>query len=48
MHHKTLPYLAAGAREVWICDDAGELHLFDGAGQQVDSALIRSIPTQIG
>jgi Uma2 family endonuclease len=48
MHHKTLPYLAAGAREVWICDDAGELHLFDGAGQQVDSALIPSIPTQIG
>jgi len=47
MPHKTLLYLAAGATEVWICDEAGELHFFDGAGQRAESALIAGMPTKI-
>ena len=48
MRHKTLLYLAAGAREVWICDETGKVHFFDGAGERTDSALISGIPTQLG
>jgi len=39
MRHKSLLYLAAGAREVWACDDAGCIHFFDGSGEQSASAL---------
>lgn len=48
MRHKTLLYLAAGATEVWVCDEVGELHFFDGSGERADSALIAGIPKQIG
>lgn len=48
MRHKTLLYLAAGAREVWVCDEAGELHVFDGSGERADSVLIAGTPKQIG
>jgi Uma2 family endonuclease len=47
MRHKTLLYLATGATEVWICDEAGELHFFDGAGQRAESALIAGMPNKI-
>ena len=47
MRHKTLLYLAAGAREVWVCDGAGELHFFDGSGQLTKSALIPDMPTKL-
>ena len=47
MRHKTLLYLAAGAKEVWICDGAGELHFFDGLGQRGESALIAGMPKNI-
>jgi Uma2 family endonuclease len=48
MRHKTLLYLAAGAKEVWVCDEAGELRFFDGSGERADSGLIPGIPKQIG
>src|SRR3954462_5179657 len=44
MRHKTLLYLAAGAKEVWVCDGAGEIHFFDGSGQRAESALIAGMP----
>lgn len=44
MQHKTLLYLAAGAREVWVCDEAGTLHFFDGSGGHEHSALIAELP----
>jgi Uma2 family endonuclease len=47
MRHKTLLYLAAGAKEVWVCDGAGEIHFFDGSGQRADSALIAGVPNKI-
>jgi len=47
MRHKTLLYLAAGAREVWVCDGAGEMHFFDGSGQRSESALISGMPKKI-
>jgi Uma2 family endonuclease len=40
MQHKTLLYLAAGAKEVWICDHDGAMHFFDGSGELPESALI--------
>lgn len=39
MRHKILLYLAAGAKEVWICDQAGVLHFHDGSGETTRSAL---------
>jgi Uma2 family endonuclease len=47
MRHKTLLYLAAGAAEVWICDEAGELHFFDGTGEGAESALVTGMPKRI-
>lgn len=44
MRHKTMLYLAAGAREVWVCDEAGQLHFFDGTGCLQQSALIAGLP----
>ena len=43
MRHKSLLYLAAGAREVWVCDDAGCIHFFDGSGEQSTSALAAGV-----
>jgi hypothetical protein len=44
MQHKVMLYLAAGAREVWVCDEAGKLHFFDGSGEHEQSALIADLP----
>jgi hypothetical protein len=43
MRHKGLLYLAAGAREVWVYDDAGCIHFFDGSGEQSASALASGV-----
>ena len=48
MRHKTLLYLAAGAQEVWVCDEAGTLHFFDGAGERSVSALAAGMVARIG
>ena len=47
MRHKMLLYLAAGAKEVWVCDEAGEIHFFDGSGQRAESALAAEMPKKI-
>jgi len=47
MRHKTLLYLAAGAKEVWVCDGTGALHFFNGSGQRSDSALAVGIPNKV-
>jgi len=47
MRHKCLLYLAAGAKEVWVCNGAGELHFFDGSGERSDSGLATGIPNKI-
>jgi Uma2 family endonuclease len=48
MRHKTLLYLAAGAKEVWVCDDNGDLHFFDGTGEVRQSAMVAEMPKRIG
>jgi Uma2 family endonuclease len=48
MRHKTLLYLAAGAREVWVCDESGALHFFDGTGERSASALGAGMTSAIG
>lgn len=47
MQHKTLLYLAAGSKEVWICDEDGGLHFFDGSGEIAASLLLPSMPSQV-
>lgn len=47
MRHKTMLYLAAGAEEVWVCDEAGVLNFFDGTGQLHHSALITDLPARL-
>jgi Uma2 family endonuclease len=43
MRHKTLLYLAAGAKEAWVCDEAGKLRFFDGTGELPTSGLAPGI-----
>jgi Uma2 family endonuclease len=47
MRHKALLYLAAGAREVWVCGEAGELVFFDGSGTRAESSLVPGMPKKI-
>jgi len=47
MRHKTLLYLAAGAREVWICDREGRLCFHTGAGETGASGLAPNMPSLI-
>jgi Uma2 family endonuclease len=48
MRHRALLYLASGAREVWVCDEAGILHFFDGTGERSASALAPGMVSRIG
>ncbi len=41
-------YLAAGAREVWICDEAGVLHFFDHSGEKSASTLAAGMKKALG
>jgi Uma2 family endonuclease len=45
MRHKTLLYLAAGALEVWICDQFGYLHFHNGTGEMAASGLVPEMKT---
>ena len=40
-------YFAAGAIEVWICNEAGELFIFDSSGKLKSSALFPMAPVTI-
>lgn len=44
MRHKAMLYLAAGAREVWVCDEDGQMHFIDGGGEHEGSALVPEMP----
>jgi len=48
MRHKTLLYLAAGAQEVWVCDEGGAVHFFDGTGERSASTLASGMIASIG
>lgn len=37
MQEKTRAYLAAGAAEVWLVQESGEVHLFDASGERSSS-----------
>jgi Uma2 family endonuclease len=43
MRHKTQLYLDAGAKEVWICDEAGRLTFYTANGEQRSSTLAPSM-----
>ena len=47
MRRTSLLYLAAGAKEVWVCDESGELHFLDGSGERGGSALAPGMPKQL-
>lgn len=47
MRHKALLYLAAGAKEAWVCDEAGELHFFDGAGERSGSSAVAAMAKRV-
>jgi Uma2 family endonuclease len=47
MQHKTLLYLAAGAKEVWICEQDGGMHFFDSSGEMAQSALVPTMPARV-
>jgi Uma2 family endonuclease len=48
MRHKTLLYLGAGAKEVWVCDESGALYFFDGTGERSASALGTGMTSSVG
>jgi Uma2 family endonuclease len=48
MRHKALLYLAAGAKEVWVCDESGVLYFFDGTAERSTSALATGMTSIIG
>lgn len=47
MQEKCALYLEAGASEVWVCGEDGDLRFFDDAGQRQNSALIPGFPGQV-
>ena len=47
MRHKGLLYLAAGAMDAWVCDEAGRMHIFGGGGELPGSAIAAGLPREI-
>jgi Uma2 family endonuclease len=47
IEEKTALYLAAGAKEVWICNATGEIRFISPAGPMEKSALFPEFPSQI-
>lgn len=47
MDEKRTLYLEAGAEEVWVCDEEGQIISYDGAGKQEESFLVPSFPDWI-
>ncbi|CAK0759983.1 Uma2 domain-containing protein [Gammaproteobacteria bacterium] len=47
MQSKIHQYLAVGAQEVWICDNAGRMQFFSAAGWMVTSQLTPDFPSSI-
>ena len=47
MMEKRALYFEAGAAEVWVCNEAGELQFFDANGQLDRSILVPGFPLKI-
>ncbi|MFT5367060.1 MAG: Uma2 family endonuclease [Candidatus Latescibacterota bacterium] len=47
MEEKRDLYLAKGAREVWVCDEEGQLTFFDTCGKLAHSTLFPDFPTKV-
>ncbi len=47
MRDKIRLYLAAGAREVWICDEAGNIRFHGDDGELAQSRLVPDFPRQL-
>ena len=47
MEEKRKLYLAAGAKEFWLCDQGGRMEFFAPAGQIIHSALCPDFPAQL-
>jgi len=47
MKEKKDLYLAKGAREVWVCDEDGQMTFFDARGKMAHSTIFPHFPAQI-
>jgi Uma2 family endonuclease len=47
MEGKKQLYFAAGAKEVWFCDEEGDMHFFSPGGKQKRSELFQEFPERI-
>ncbi|MEM0968752.1 MAG: Uma2 family endonuclease [Verrucomicrobiota bacterium] len=47
IEEKRLFYLQAGAKEVWICDEDGSIHVWTSRGEVESSALFPDFPPSI-
>jgi Uma2 family endonuclease len=47
MEEKRRLYFEAGAKEVWFCDDDGNMRFFNPGGQLAGSELFREFPKRI-
>ena len=47
MEEKITLYLAKGAREVWLCDEKGNVTFADHSGQLKKSKLVARFPSKI-
>lgn len=45
--HKKALYLEAGAKEVWICGERGEIEFYNTAGKLEKSMIVPSFPRRI-
>ncbi|MFO1422789.1 MAG: Uma2 family endonuclease [Candidatus Competibacteraceae bacterium] len=45
--HKKVLYFDAGAREVWICSEQGDLEFYDPAGKREQSAIAPKFPGRV-
>ncbi len=47
MQHKMQLYFKAGAKEVWLCDESGQLRFFGPGGESDRSRLFPNFPAQL-
>ena len=45
--HKKALYLEAGAREVWICSEQGNIEFYDASGKLPQSVMVPAFPSRI-
>jgi Uma2 family endonuclease len=47
IEQKITLYLAKGAREVWVCDETGEVTFCDHSGERMKSKIVPKFPSKI-